>query len=231
MGTNDRVSIDMDRITPLLEAIKNVNEYSLNIVRSTKKTIENFEFENIFDEILDFLDQKEIEINALGTVLTEMESSHINASQRIKSYQSLKEKWNKNLGKSKQLREVINDIIGIRLIMNRSYEEILLWVNQLKKDCAYNIKIVDFHEVPKARDDGYRGIHVYFKENPMGFPIELQIWNQDDALLNFYTHDIIYKANKDSSSAEYGLALRMWLDKIPIMPEGVEIGYITYCAS
>lgn len=67
-------------------------------------------------------------------------SAHINASLRIKSYQSLKKKWNKNLGKSKQLREVINDIIGIRLIMNQSYEETLLWVNQLKKDCAYNIK-------------------------------------------------------------------------------------------
>lgn len=122
----------------------------------------------------------------------------------------------------------MNDIIGIRLIMNQSYEEILQLVKQLKKDCAYNIKIVDFHAVPKARDDGYRGIHVYFKENSMGFPIELQLWNQEDASLNFYTHDIIYKANKDSNSREYGLALRTWLDKIPVMPEGVEIGYIKY---
>lgn len=122
MGADDRVSSNVNRIMPLMKAIKNINEYSININKSTKKTIENFEFENIFDEILNFLDEKEIEINALGTVLIEMESSHINLSQRIKSYQSLKEKWNKNLGKSKQLREVINDIIGIRLIMNQSYE-------------------------------------------------------------------------------------------------------------
>lgn len=94
MEADDVVSIDRNRLTQLIEAMKHINEYSMNIDRSTKKTIENFEFENIFDEILNFLDQKETEMDALGTVLIELESSHINASQRIKSYQSLREKWN-----------------------------------------------------------------------------------------------------------------------------------------
>lgn len=223
LDTNDMINMGQ-----LFAAIMKLNDYCMNLDKSTKKTIEHFEFEEVFEQILCFLDKQETEIISLGTALTQVETSYINASQRIKSEQSLRKKWNKNLGKSKQLREVLNDVIGIRIIVDQSHEELLAIIRQLDKDKAYNVKIVDFHQSTKAIDDGYRGIHVYFKKNPKGFPIEVQIWSQEDALLNFYTHDVIYKADTDMACKEYGLALRKWLDTIPSMPNGIEIGYVKY---
>lgn len=209
-------------------AINKLNSYCINIEKSTKKTIENFDFEDIFEQVLCFLDEQGNEIETLGAALIQMETSNINVSQRLKSEQSLRNKWVKNLGKKKQLREVINDIIGIRMITDQPYEELIKIIKQINEEKEYNISIIDFHQTPKAVDDGYRGIHIYFKKNPKGFPIEVQIWNQEDALLNFYTHDIIYKANKDGLCNEYGSELRKWLDAIPSKPDGIEIGYIKY---
>lgn len=112
---------------------------------------------------------------------------------RIKSEQSFNEKWKKNLEKSKQLREVCNDIIGIRIIADMERSNIQENVKEIiSNNQNYKIDMVDMYEKTKSIDDGYRGIHIYFRNNPKCFPIELQIWNQEDALLNFYTHDIIY---------------------------------------
>ena len=79
-------------------------------------------------------------------------------------------------------------------------------------DKNYKIEKIDFREKSKANDDGYRGIHIYFMNNPKSFRIEIQIWSKVDAILNFYTHQNIYKVNGDIS---YALSLRKWIDELP----------------
>lgn len=84
------------------------------------------------------------------------------------------------------------------------------------------------NDKPKAVDDGYRGIHLYFRQNPKSFPIEIQFWTQKDALLHFYTHEIIYKKQPNSEALAYSYALRKCLENIPMMPSSVSVSFETY---
>ena len=80
----------------------------------------------------------------------------------------------------------------------------------------------------KSIDDGYRGMHMYFRNNPKCFQIEVQIWNQEDALLNFYTHDIIYKKSNNDGLSYYSYELRKWIESMPKIPNNVEVDFIRY---
>jgi ppGpp synthetase/RelA/SpoT-type nucleotidyltranferase len=209
--------------------IKNINEYNIALRYPTmRKSIENFKVDEIYDEVLNFVYESDEKILELSEYLNIIESKSINVFSRIKSEQSFRQKWEKNLGKGKQLREVCNDIVGIRIIADLNREEIKENIEFIIQNLEYNISIVDFYENPKRKDDGYRGVHIYFKENPKCFPIEIQIWNQEDALLNFYTHDIIYKRLRDADMTGYSYELRNWIDDIPKAPEGVEVEFIKY---
>ncbi|MCR1974273.1 hypothetical protein NSA52_09030, partial [Clostridium sporogenes] len=55
---------------------------------SMKKTIRNFNNYDIYDEILDFIVDKDNDIMALSDYLREIETKDINVSLRIKSEQS-----------------------------------------------------------------------------------------------------------------------------------------------
>ena len=108
-------------------------------------------------------------------------------------------------------------------------KEIIKNVEEIKEsNDQYKIDIVNMYEKSKSIDDGYRAIHIYFRNNPKCFPIEIQIWNQQDALLNFYTHDIIYKKSNNDLLSYYSFELRKWLDCMPQIPEGVEVDFIKY---
>ena len=45
----------------------------------------------------------------------------------------------------------------------------------------------------KAKDDGYRGVHVYFQKNSKCYPIEIQFNTLYDRQLNNWLHDYLYK--------------------------------------
>lgn len=214
----------------LLELINSINKYNINSkFPSMKKTIRNFNPDDIYDEILDFIVEKDNDIIILSEYLKDIENENINVSLRIKSEQSFNQKWNKNLDRSKQLREVCNDIIGIRIIADMDRKEIIKNVEEIKEsNDQYKIDIVNMYEKSKSIDDGYRAIHIYFRNNPKCFPIEIQICNQQDALLNFYTHDIIYKKSNNDLLSYYSFELRKWLDCMPQIPEGVEVDFIKY---
>lgn len=223
-------SIFKDKGTKLFYLINNINSYNINNkFPSMKRTIINFDTDEIYEEILNFIIAKDSDIIALADYLNEIETKDVNVSLRIKSEQSFNEKWKRNLDKSKQLREVCNDIIGIRIIADMSREDIRKNAEEIiSSNTNYKIDMVDMYEKAKSVDDGYRGIHIYFRDNPKCFQIELQIWNQEDALLNFYTHDIIYKRFNNHELSYYSYELRNWLERMPQVPSDVEVGFIKY---
>ncbi len=214
----------------MIELINTINNYNINSkFPSMKKTIKNFAADDIYDEILDFIVEKDNDIICLSEYLKDIENENINVSLRIKSEHSFNQKWTKNLERSKQLREVCNDVIGIRIIADMDREDIIRNVEEIKhSNSQYKIDVVNMYEKSKSVDDGYRGIHIYFRDNPKCFPIEIQIWNQQDALLNFYTHDIIYKKCNNDKLSYYSFELRKWLDGMPEIPDSVEVDFIKY---
>lgn len=149
-------------------------------------------------------------------------------SYRIKSANSFLNKWNKNIGNHKQIREVCNDIIGIRYIVHATEKELIQSVLKTVQNVNYNIDIVNFYEKPKAIDDGYRGIHLYFRNNPACFPVEIQLWTFRDAILHFYTHEVIYKNKYSDEAITYSRTLRNILDSIPDAPKHINPSFIHY---
>lgn len=73
---------------------------------------------------------------------------------RVKSIESILSKYDRYYP-STQTRKVFNDILGFRAFCD-SYDSILT----LNKG---TFRIADMSE-GKAKDDGYRGVHVYFKK-------------------------------------------------------------------
>jgi len=51
----------------------------------------------------------------------------------------------------------------------------------------------------KAKDDGYRGIHVYYQLDGYHYPIEIQYNTYYDRQFNNWLHKYIYKKSYDSS--------------------------------
>ena len=51
----------------------------------------------------------------------------------------------------------------------------------------------------KARDDGYRGVHLYYHADNFHYPIELQFNTLYDRQLNNWLHDYLYKKDYPSS--------------------------------
>lgn len=149
-----------------------------------------------------------------------------NVSYRIKTNESLENKWKRNLNKSKQIREVCNDLLAFRIVGNIPLEDIKKSIELMVKDIKTGIEVVDFYNKPKSVDDGYRGLHCYFKTNSKSFPVEIQYWKRKDALLNFYTHEIIYK--NQNIYLNYSKELREWIDNLPEKPLGLDIDFIDF---
>ncbi|WP_438312822.1 hypothetical protein [Sporosarcina sp. FA9] len=56
----------------------------------------------------------------------------------------------------------------------------------------------------------------------------LQFWTFRDAVLHFYTHEVIYKKKPEEESLQYSRDLRVILDAWPSKPESVELSFETY---
>lgn len=66
-----------------------------------------------------FFIEKSDEINRIYQLIAENLDSYIDISYRLKKERSFLAKWDKNLEKAKQLREICNDTVGIRFIVER----------------------------------------------------------------------------------------------------------------
>ncbi|MDN5343888.1 MULTISPECIES: hypothetical protein [Oceanotoga] len=224
MGEEDKFYKVNKVLSNLIENIQKHNIFDDNF-SSLRKTIENFEVKEIFDNMLSFYEI--INDYDINSIIEDFDSDEMNLSYRLKSLESFKIKWNKNIGKSKQLREVSNDSLAFRFIVDIEKERVLEIIEKVYK---YNkgFEVVDFYKDHKSKDDGYRGIHLYFRLNPKTFPIEIQFWNRKDAILNYYTHEIIYKSYNKEDYDEYSYKLRKWLDKLPEAPKNIDKEFIDF---
>lgn len=138
-------------------------------------------------------------------------------SYRLKTMESFKRKWESNLTKERSLYKVCNDLLGIRVICSLSEAE-LSEIRAPENTFGITSRIVNYHrKCAKSVDDGYRAVHIYFRKR--SFPVEVQLWNYKDALLQGYTHDVLYK--QCPACYAYGRSLRDWIDTIPAAPDGV----------
>lgn len=103
---------------------------------------------------------------------------------RIKSIQSAMMKYDRYYP-DHQTAKVFNDMLGFRTLCD-SYGEIL--------DMAAldKIRVADMTG-GKAKDDGYRGVHVYFQMSSFHYPIEIQYNTFYDRQLNNWHHKYVYK--------------------------------------
>ncbi|WP_243283757.1 hypothetical protein [Clostridium thermobutyricum] len=107
--------------------------------------------------------------------------NNYNLSFRIKSIESCMEKLSKNICRGNRYINTFNDILGFRLILNE-----------------YPTYIPDYFRVVdmrngKTHDDGYRGIHLYYKLDNYHYPIEIQLNTYKDRLFADLAHQYLYK--------------------------------------
>lgn len=98
---------------------------------------------------------------------------------RVKTKDSIQRKLERH--PDKNVQQVFNDILGVRIIVDE-----------------YPITYPDYYRVVdmrdgKAHDDGYRGVHLYYKRDNYSYIIEIQLWSKKDAEFNSWTHRVGYK--------------------------------------
>ncbi|MCB2362141.1 hypothetical protein [Clostridium estertheticum] len=195
---------------------------------SLTRSIKRFNFDDVYTDVLEYhehiMDYKEEYDNYISeNILVGNE-----VVDRYKAEESLQFKWNKNCNEGRRLFEVCNDAWAIRVITNLTVFELQNEINKIRlmaEELQYKIEIVDFYKQPK--NDGYMGIHVYFKNNSRCYPVEMQFWTRRDWFLQRYTHEVIYKQDYNESTVAYSMDLRKWVDSIPNCPIGVD-SFIDY---
>ncbi|MBM7572726.1 hypothetical protein [Aquibacillus albus] len=174
-------------------------------------------------ETLDDIVKLEEDVNKLN--------QNVDFSYRFKTETSIKNKL-MNQTQVRQLYKVCNDIIGFRFIIRIDSNGLMKMANAFVNSCPTDNIDCRLHDQRsgKTNDDGYKGIHVNLRmKHNLAFPIEVQFWTRQDALLNDYLHDNIYKTEDDDALIAYAVALRQWLENVPITPKGTDIkSYVDY---
>ena len=147
--------------------------YESKLGMSIKKNLHYFDKEKLMKELFDMAEWYDEQF-----ILEEVALDY-----RIKSMESILSKYDRYYPSS-QVRKVFNDILGFRAFCD-SYDSVL----NLDKD---KFRIADM-STGKAKDDGYRGVHVYFQKNSKCYPIEIQFNTLYDRQLNNWLHDYLYK--------------------------------------
>lgn len=103
---------------------------------------------------------------------------HFNS--RVKTPDSIERKVMRN--PHKEFQSVFNDLLGMRICCEE-YPTVF----------PEYYRVVDMRE-GKQEDDGYRGIHLYYKESNYHYIIEVQLWSRYDATFNWMSHSFGYKS-------------------------------------
>ncbi len=109
--------------------------------------------------------------------------SEVAIDYRIKSEESIRSKYERYYP-DRPVMKTFNDILGFRSCCDDYREVLALSLPQFK--------VVDMSQ-GKARDDGYRGVHLYYQPDNFHYPIELQFNTLYDRQLNNWLHDYLYK--------------------------------------
>lgn len=115
---------------------------------------------------------------------------------RIKSIHSAILKYEKYYP-DHQAAKVFNDMLGFRTLCD-NYDEVMTIAGH------DNIRVADMSG-GKARDDGYRGVHVYYQLSSFHYPIEIQYNTYYDRQINNWLHKYVYKRGYET---KVGRALR-----------------------
>lgn len=152
--------------------------YRSELGKSLKNTLRKFDKEELFDDI-------ERAISYFTEIATE---NVIPYQNRIKSLQSCVIKYEKRFPDF-SVEKTFNDILGIRIIVD-DYSV----VDSLQ--LPEKTKAVDMR-FGKPKDDGYRGVHIYFQEDHAHYPIEIQFMTPFDRQFNEWLHIYVYKYIED----------------------------------
>ncbi len=139
----------------------------------------------IWDHIVvyrSFLSDNQIDVVSDITKL-QNESNVINT--RIKQLNSIQYKYQKYLkGKLKgesAINKCFNDLYGIRIIINDSFE-----FDEIKREVCCKFPAL---KIINADKDDYYATHIYFQESNFVFPWELQIWEKSHEEGNLISHN------------------------------------------
>ena len=153
--------------------------YPSQLGRSLKNNLGSFDKESL---LLDALSAAEwLDMNPL--------LGEVAIDYRIKSEESIRTKYERYYP-DRPVLKVFNDILGFRSCCD-DYTEVLSLVSP-------RLKVVDMSR-GKARDDGYRGVHLYYHADNFHDPIELQFNTLYDRQLNNWLHDYLYKKGYPNS--------------------------------
>ena len=177
----------------LLSKLSYKSELGINL----KKNLHYFNKESLYAEL--------IKVNEWYDEFEELHELALD--YRIKSVQSAVLKYNRYYP-DHQTRKVFDDLLGFRSLCD-NYEDVLELQN------IPELRIADM-SIGKAKDDGYRGIHVYFQKDGRHYPIEIQYNTYYDRQFNNWLHKYIYKKNY---KAAVGLQLRKMYESAKILSE------------
>ncbi len=172
------------------EDFLNVNGLSLDILRALSyKSSLNRSLRNK----LKSFDRKAL-LNELFTMRRWLNEQSvlddIDLDYRIKSEESIEGKYERYCDTSREAGQVFNDILGFRGFCD-DYADIL-------KIDKKEFRIADM-STGKAKDDGYRGVHLYFQVDNFHYPIEIQFNTLYDRQINNWLHDYLYKKDYPNS--------------------------------
>lgn len=164
---------------------------------SLKKNLHYFDRDALFMEL--------IKVNEWYDEYAELHELALD--YRIKSIQSAIMKYNRYYP-DYQARKVFNDLLGFRSLCD-NYEDVLALAD------VEGIRVADM-SMGKAKDDGYRGIHIYFQLSGSHYPIEIEYNTYYDRQFNNWLHKYIYKKDYDDS---VGKQLRNLYESAKILTE------------
>lgn len=183
----DGLTIDM------LKRLSFRSELGINL----KKNLHYFDKESLLNEL--------IKINEWYDEFEELHELALD--YRIKSIQSAVLKYQRYYP-DHQARKVFDDLLGFRSLCD-NYEDVL----DLR--VIPELRVADMSK-GKAKDDGYRGIHVYFQIDGSHYPIEIQYNTYYDRQFNNWLHKHIYKKQYEDS---VGYELRKMYESAKILTE------------
>ena len=154
------------------EMLKSLSRKS-KLGMSLKKNLHYFEREMLLQELFNYADWLNEQDVFTGTAI----------DYRIKSYDSIELKYDRYYPDG-QARKVFNDILGFRAFCD-GYDKLRNYESDV-------FRIVDMSD-GKARDDGYRGVHLYYQVDNNHYPIELQYNTYYDRQLLNWLHKYVYK--------------------------------------
>ena len=154
------------------EMLKSLSRKS-KLGMSLKKNLHYFEREMLLQELFNYADWLNEQDVFTGTAI----------DYRIKSYDSIELKYDRYYPDG-QARKVFNDILGFRAFCD-GYDKLRNYESDV-------FRIVDMSD-GKARDDGYRGVHLYYQVDNNHYPIEIQFNTLFDRQMNNWLHDNLYK--------------------------------------